>query len=160
MRNLDQFLSAYGESHRHPVNQWVHFICVPVIFFSTLGLLWLVPVGRWLGLSEWINGATLLAVGGFAFYARLKLWVLAMMVAWFGLSLAGILGIQAAGLSLLWISAALWVAAWALQVWGHKVEGKKPSFIDDLVFLLVGPVFVSVEIGAKMGIRTRYALHP
>jgi uncharacterized membrane protein YGL010W len=141
------------------VNQVVHFICVPLIFFSTLGLLWLVPIGSWLGLPQWINGATLLAVVGFIFYARLKLWVLAMMAVWFAASLAGILAIQNAGMSLLWISLAIWLLAWVVQVWGHKVEGKKPSFVDDLVFLLVGPVFVSVEIGAKLGIRSRYALH-
>lgn len=159
MRNLEQFLQAYGESHRNPVNQVVHFICVPLIFFSTLGLLWLVPIGAWLGLPQWINGATLLALVGFIFYARLKLWVLAMMALWFAASLAGILAIQSAGMSLLWISLAIWLVAWAVQVWGHKVEGKKPSFVDDLIFLLVGPVFVSVEIGAKLGIRSRYALH-
>ncbi|MFN3712148.1 MAG: DUF962 domain-containing protein [Alcanivoracaceae bacterium] len=159
MRNLEQFLSAYGESHQNPINQWVHFICVPLIFFSTVALLWLVPVGRWIGLPEWINGATMLAVVSFVFYLRLKLWVLAMMAVWFAVSVAGIYAIQGAGLSLLWISVAIWVAAWVGQVWGHKVEGKKPSFVDDLVFLLVGPVFVSVEIGAKLGIRSRYALH-
>lgn len=159
MRDLNQFLSAYGESHRHPVNQLVHFICVPLIVFSTLGLLWLLPIGRWLGLSEWLNGATLLALVGFGFYARLKLWVVALMAGWFAISLAGILALQQTGLSLFWVSLAIWVAAWVAQVWGHKVEGKKPSFVDDLVFLLVGPVFVSVEIGARMGIRSHYALH-
>ncbi len=51
MRSLQQFLDDYGDSHRHPVNQWVHIVCVPAIFFSTLGLLWLVPIGRWLGLD-------------------------------------------------------------------------------------------------------------
>ena len=46
----------------------------------------------------------------------------------------------------------LWLVAWAVQVWGHKVEGKKPSFTDDLVFLLVGPVFVSLELAYKLGL--------
>ncbi|MEL0029039.1 MAG: Mpo1-like protein, partial [Perlucidibaca sp.] len=40
MRTLTEFLDAYRESHRHPVNVVVHVICVPLIFFSTLGLLW------------------------------------------------------------------------------------------------------------------------
>ena len=48
-----------------------------------------------------------------------------------------------------------WLLAWAVQVWGHKVEGKKPSFVDDLVFLLVGPMFVSIELAHKLGVGRR-----
>ncbi|MGB1203780.1 MAG: Mpo1-like protein, partial [Alloalcanivorax venustensis] len=66
MRDLSTFLHDYGDSHRHPVNQWVHIFCVPAIFVSTLGLFWLIPVGQWLGLegaaAYWVNGGTLLAV--------------------------------------------------------------------------------------------------
>jgi uncharacterized membrane protein YGL010W len=94
---------------------------------------------------------------GFIFYARLKLWVLAMMAVWFAVSLAGILcDSKCRSVAVVDFAGDLAGAAWAVQVWGHKVEGKKPSFVDDLVFLLVGPVFVSVEIGAKLGIRSRY----
>ena len=163
MRSLAQFLSDYGDSHQNPINQWVHFICVPVIFFSSLGLLWLVPIGSWLGLSaevaRWVNGGTLLAVVAAVFYLRLGLGVFALMAGWFLLSLWGVLALEASALSLGWTSLILWVAAWAVQVWGHKVEGKKPSFVDDLVFLLVGPVFVSVEIGAKLGLPVPHAMH-
>ena len=54
MRDLSTFLHDYGDSHRHPVNQWVHIFCVPAIFVSTLGLFWLIPVGQWLGLiNRW-----------------------------------------------------------------------------------------------------------
>jgi uncharacterized membrane protein YGL010W len=42
-----------------------------------------------------------------------------------------------------------------VQVWGHKVEGKKPSFVDELVFLLVGPMFVSIELAHKVGFGRR-----
>jgi len=52
----------------------------------------------------------------------------------------------------------VWIAAWALQVYGHKVEGKKPSFVEDLVFLLIGPIFVSIEFAAKLGIPVPHAL--
>ncbi|MBQ0753109.1 MAG: DUF962 domain-containing protein [Gammaproteobacteria bacterium] len=162
MRTLGQFLDAYGESHRNPINQLVHFVCVPAIFFSSLGLLWLVPLGQWLGLEAnvayWVNGATALGVLAGVFYLRLSIATFVLMVAWFALSVAGVVAIERFGGSLLWISVITWVIAWAVQVYGHKVEGKKPSFADDLVFLLVGPVFVSVEIAAKLGIRTRHAL--
>ena len=163
MRNLHQFLADYGESHQNPVNQWVHIICVPAIFFSTLGLLWLVPIGRWLGLSPdaayWVNGGTLLGVLSAVVYLRLSFGVFLLMVAWFAASVAGIMAIQSAGWSLFWISLVVWLVAWAVQVWGHKVEGKKPSFVEDLVFLLIGPIFVSVEVGARLGLPVPHAPH-
>lgn len=162
MRSLGKFLSDYGESHRNPVNQWVHIVCVPLILISTLGLLWLVPIGQWLSLPQdvapWVNGATLLGVLSGVLYLRLSPWVFLLMVGWFALSLWVIQSVLNAGWSLLWISVVVWVAAWIGQVWGHKVEGKKPSFIEDLVFLLIGPVFVSIEFAAKLGLPVPYAL--
>lgn len=156
MRDLSQFLEAYGESHQNPVNQWVHFICVPAIFFASLGLLWLIPLGGWLGLGEpaayWVNGATVTGALAGLFYLRMGIWPLAMMAAWFFLSVWGVRALEASALSLGWTSLIIWVAAWAVQFWGHKIEGKKPSFAEDLVFLLVGPLFVCVELGAKMGL--------
>ncbi|MDF1821164.1 MAG: DUF962 domain-containing protein [Alcanivoracaceae bacterium] len=160
MRNLEQFLSDYGDSHQNPLNQWIHFICVPVILISSLALLWLVPLGSWLGLegsaAYWVNGGTLLGVLAGIVYLRLGIGVFALMVAWFALSVAVIMAIESAGWSLGWIALAAWVAAWIVQVYGHKVEGKKPSFVDDLIFLLIGPIFVSVEIAAKLGLPVPY----
>ncbi|WP_336367195.1 Mpo1 family 2-hydroxy fatty acid dioxygenase [Marinobacter sp. C2H3] len=150
MRSLDQFLRDYGESHRNPLNQWVHIVCVPAILMSTLGLLWLVPVGHWLGLggavAEWVNGATILAV-------------LLLMAGWFAVSALAIQAVLAAGWPLGWTSLAVFVVAWVFQVYGHKVEGKKPSFVEDLVFLLIGPIFVSIEFAAKLGLPVPHAQH-
>lgn len=65
MRSLKQYLDKYQESHQNPLNTAIHIVCVPAIVFSTLGLLWAIPVGRWLGISEplagWINLVTLSA---------------------------------------------------------------------------------------------------
>ena len=156
MRDLSTFLHDYGDSHRHPVNQWVHIFCVPAIFVSTLGLFWLIPVGQWLGLegaaAYWVNGGTLLAVLCMPFYLRLSMGVSLLMLGWFVLSLWAIQSVLASGLSLFWTSLVVWIVAWAVQVVGHKIEGKKPSFTDDLVFLLVGPVFVSLELAYKLGL--------
>lgn len=150
MRNLQQYLDAYSESHRNPANQMIHFICVPAIFFSTLGLFWLIPVGQWLGLSpevaQWVNGATLLGAVSSVFYIMMSLGSLLAMIAWFAASVAGILAIQAAGLPLLWTCAGIWGIAWLVQLIGHRIEGAKPSFFEDLEFLLVGPLFVMDEL--------------
>ena len=53
------------------------------------------------------------------------------------------------GLSLFWTSAVLWVLSWAVQIYGHKVEGAKPSFADDLVFFLIGPLFVMDKLQGR-----------
>lgn len=157
MRDLHTFLADYSESHRNPVNQWVHIVCVPAIFVSTIGLFWLIPLGSWLGLegalAYWVNGGTLLAAICMPFYLRMSAGMTVLMAGWLALSLLAIVAVDRSGLSLGWTSAAVWLVAWAIQVWGHKVEGKKPSFVDDLVFLLVGPMFVSIELAHKLGLR-------
>lgn len=155
MRTLKQFLNEYQVSHQNPVNSLIHMVCVPAIFFSSLGLLWAIPVGRWFGaapeIAPWINPVTLALPLVTYFYTKLSWGSLAAMAVWFALSLAGILAIQSAGGPLVWISAAVWVIAWAVQVYGHKVEGAKPSFADDMVFLLIGPLFVMQKLYKKMG---------
>lgn len=157
MRSLEQFLADYGVSHQNHVNQWVHIVCVPAIFFATLGLFWLIPIGNWLGLSGqaayWVNGATVFGALSMLVYLKLAVWVFTMMAAWFALSFWGVTAIYNAGLPLGWISFAIFVVAWIGQFIGHKIEGKKPSFLDDLVFLLIGPIFVSVEFAHKLGLK-------
>lgn len=153
MRTQQQFLKDYAASHRNPANQVIHFICVPIIFFATGGLLWVIPIGRWLGahpdIAYWLNGATLVGVFVMWFYLKMSVASALAMTVWLALSVAGFVAIQDAGWSLLWISAGLWIFGWLAQLWGHKLEGAKPSFADDILFLLVGPLFVMHELRQK-----------
>lgn len=146
MRRLDAFLAEYGRTHRHPLNLRIHKVCVPLIALSTIGLLWCIPLGAWLGLGGraafWINGATIALLPVMLFYATLSLSVFAVMALFFGMSLALVAGADLAGLPLLPLSAVVWVASWLAQFIGHRIEGAKPAFLDDLVFLLIGPVFI------------------
>lgn len=155
MRTEQQFLNEYAVSHRNPTNQLIHFFCVPIIFFSSGGLLWLIPLGRWLGLAPdtayWVNGATVFGVFAALFYLKMSVTSLLTMTVWFAVTVAGIVAIlQFGNWALFGVSAALWGAAWVVQVWGHKIEGAKPSFADDMVFLLIGPLFVMHELREKM----------
>lgn len=156
MRTLKQYLDEYQLSHQNPLNTAIHIVCVPLIFFCTLGLFWAIPVGRWLGLegplAGFVNGATLFGIPALLFYLKLSLGSAAMMTLWFALCVAGFLGLEAAGLSLVWTCGALWVLAWVAQFYGHQVEGAKPSFADDLVFLLIGPLFVMQKLYRKLGV--------
>ncbi|HEY0974669.1 MAG TPA: Mpo1-like protein [Solimonas sp.] len=157
MRTRKQLMTEYELSHRNPINSLIHYLCVPLIVASTLGLAWCVPVGRWLNLPEgyaaFVNLATIAALPIGLFYLRLSLGSLVTMMVWFGASVAGILALEAAGLSVLLISAVVWVASWALQIYGHKIEGAKPSAADDVVFFLIGPLFVTDKLTQRLGLH-------
>jgi len=130
MRTIDSLLAQYGDSHRNTVNEWVHIVCVPAIVFSVLGLLWSVHAGVALAGS----------VAALAYYARLSRPFAAGMLAMLGLMLAVLALLPA--IVILPLSLVLFVLAWIGQFIGHQIEGKKPSFLDDVRFLLIGPLFV------------------
>lgn len=154
MRTRKELMQEYTKSHLNPVNAWIHVFCVPVIVFSTLGLAWAVPLGRWLGLAPdiapYINLATVTALPLSVFYLRLSVGSLAVMMVWFAVSVAGILAIQTAGWSLLTFCLVLWVLSWAIQIYGHKIEGAKPSAADDVVFFLIGPLFIMDKLVRRL----------
>ena len=130
MRTIDILLAQYGDSHRNPVNEWVHIVCVPLIVFSVLGLLWSVHPGVALAGS----------VAALAYYMKLSrpfaLGMLAMLI----LMLAALAAMQP--IVILPMALVVFVLAWIGQFIGHQIEGRKPSFLDDLRFLLIGPLFV------------------
>jgi uncharacterized membrane protein YGL010W len=129
-RNIDALLAQYSESHRNPTNELIHFVCVPVIVFSLLGILWsLHPV------------VALAAVAGAMwYYLQLSKPFAVGMLAMSILMLAILAAMPP--MTVLPLSIAVFVVAWIGQFIGHKIEGKKPSFLDDLRFLLIGPLFV------------------
>jgi uncharacterized membrane protein YGL010W len=154
MRTLDQFLTEYGKTHRNPVNQKIHFVCVPAIFITTLALGWLLNL-HLLGIQGaagyWVNASTVF--GGLIlllFYTRLGLRASAWMLAWFALAVTFTLAVEASPLPLWAVAGGIWITAWAVQLVGHNIEGAKPSFFDDLVFLLIGPLFVLDEFGVRL----------
>jgi uncharacterized membrane protein YGL010W len=140
MKSIDTWLKEYASAHRHPTNARIHKVCVPLITWSTLGLLWSVPMPA--GVPWGLNAATLLVAGSLLFYALLDAGALLLMAAVSAVNLALVVAVDRTG-ALLPASAAVFVAAWVVQLYGHKVEGSKPSFIKDLAFLLIGPVWVA-----------------
>ena len=139
-RKVDQLLAHYGESHRNPKNETIHFVAIPLIMLSLVGLLY--------ALHPWVAYAFLLA--SMAYYARLSAVFLLTMALVSALVLALVF---AMGDRVLPISAAIFVAAWIAQFVGHRIEGKKPSFFEDLQYLWVGPIFVVSKLFLKLGIR-------
>ena len=162
MMRESQYLAEYAKSHQHETNLWIHMVCVPAIFASSLALLWLVPVGQWLpgvpaAIVPWLNVATVGLPFALVFYARLSAGALLTGAVWVAISVALTLAALQAGWPVFWIAVGIWVAAWLLQFYGHKVEGKKPSFAKDLLFLLIGPLFVQQKFNRLL---TSGSIHP
>lgn len=127
---IDTLLARYAESHRDPTNERIHFVCVPVIALSLLGLLW----------SAHPLAAVAVAVAALAYYRKLSRPFTAGMLV-MALVMLGILA-SLPPVAVLPLSIVMFVLAWAGQFIGHLIEGKKPSFLDDVRFLLIGPLFV------------------
>ncbi|TGE08577.1 Mpo1 family 2-hydroxy fatty acid dioxygenase [Hymenobacter fodinae] len=153
MTALPALLSVYGESHQNPTNKLVHWVCVPLIMFSILGLLWSIPVPDALQrISPWLNWGTLVMALAIIYYLRLSVRLaIGMLFVW--LLMAGALRLVDAGGALpLWaVCLIVFVLAWIGQFWGHKVEGKKPSFLKDLQFLLIGPLWLLHFVYRRLG---------
>jgi uncharacterized membrane protein YGL010W len=156
MRKIDALLSEYGESHQNSTNKTIHWICVPAIFFSIVGLIASIPSGpvqMILGEGNpYANWATLTLVLVTAYYASLSIW-LTVGMALFGLACLVLVNIIASTGQPVWlVSIIIFVVAWIGQFWGHKIEGKKPSFLKDIQFLMIGPAWLMHFIYKKLGI--------
>lgn len=153
MKTINDWLSEYGESHQNPTNKLVHWICVPTIFFSIVGLLYGVKLGMQLSPGLELNLAIVLLALVVLYYIRLSLTLSVGMLLFSLLCLVVAQQIEAAGLVLWQVCLTLFVLAWIGQFWGHKVEGKKPSFFKDLQFLMIGPAWLMSFVYAKLGLR-------
>lgn len=127
MKTINQWFDEYSESHQNKTNKAIHWVCVPTILFSIIGIL--------AHFSALLTALLLLL--SFVFYARLDL-VLAVAMAALLVVMAWLIYTLPVGVG---FYIGLFVLAWIGQFYGHKVEGKKPSFFKDLQFLLIGPVW-------------------
>jgi uncharacterized membrane protein YGL010W len=152
MKTLTDHLSQYADYHRDPRNIFTHFIGVPMIMLAVVVLLSR-PAWMWGGQLP-LTPALLGALASCVFYFRLDTR--------FGLAMAVLLAFMlaiaqwlAAQSTALWLGAGvgLFVVGWVIQFVGHYYEGRKPAFVDDLVGLIVGPLFVVAEWAFALGLR-------
>lgn len=127
MKSITEWFDEYSESHQNPTNKQIHWLCVPAILFSIIGII--------AHFSTLLTA--LLLVLTLVFYARLDL-VLAVAMAALLVVMAWLIYTLPVGVG---FYIAIFVIAWVGQFYGHKVEGKKPSFFKDLQFLLIGTVW-------------------
>jgi len=147
MKSLVDHLSQYAAYHRDPRNIVSHFIGIPLIVMAVAVLL---SRPQWAGVSP----AMLVMLASAVFYLRLErrlgllMTLLLGLAVWFGLSLAAL----STGAWLCW-GVGLFVVGWAIQFVGHYYEGRKAAFIVDVTGLIVGPLFVGVELAFLLGWR-------
>ena len=153
MKTLHQWFDEYAISHQNKTNQAIHYICVPTIYFSIVGLLMSIPtniITTTFSTNNMIfaNWATPLLLFVLLFYLRLSFSTFIRMTLF---SIICLLGNYYLGqvLPLFYASIAIFVSAWIGQFYGHKLEGKKPSFFKDLQFLLIGPAWVFKKLNEK-----------
>lgn len=146
MKTAQEYFDEYAQSHQNETNQLIHYICVPLIFLSVIGLLMSIPttflednIKLYNPLVE--NWAFVIGILLSIFYARLGFWYLIKMLLVIMLSIVINYWIGN-NINLLTASIIIFVGAWIGQFYGHKVEGAKPSFLKDIEFLLIGPLWV------------------
>jgi uncharacterized membrane protein YGL010W len=153
MQTAKEYFNEYALSHQNETNQTIHYICVPLIFFSVIGLLMSIPttfLENLFDLSNPIleNWAVVFGLMASLFYLKLGFWYFIKML--FVLLLSIIVNFYIGGiLNLLYLSITIFVMAWIGQFYGHKIEGAKPSFLKDLEFLLIGPLWLIEKLGNK-----------
>jgi len=146
MRTLEQWFDEYAVSHQNPTNKAIHYICVPAIYFSIVGLLMSIPSGiiaNTLKLNAPVieNWAVVVLLFLLVFYVRLSI-IMAFKIAVFS-ALCLVVNYYIGQFLPLWIfSIGVFIIAWIGQFYGHNIEGKKPSFLKDLQFLMIGPAWV------------------
>ncbi|MBM78772.1 MAG: hypothetical protein CL846_09845 [Crocinitomicaceae bacterium] len=156
MKKIDALLDEYGESHQNKTNKLIHWICVPLIYFSIVGLVRAIPFDLLSNFSidkNYLNWASISIVLVMIYYLTMSFQLT------IGMSLFSILCLFICNkiillqLSILWISVIVFIVAWIFQFIGHNIEGKKPSFLRDLQFLLIGPAWLMHFIYKKLNIK-------
>lgn len=154
MRSIHQWLDEYHQSHQNRHNKILHWVCVPLIVLSLLGFLWLVDIPLAISGSDLnLNLAVLIMFFATLYYLYLS-WSLALgMLLIFTLMLFFLYLLSQLHIPLWFICSVIFIAAWIGQFIGHKIEGKQPSFFEDLRFLLIGPLWLLSFIYKKLDIN-------
>lgn len=153
MRTITDWLTEYGESHTNQTNKLIHWVCVPAIFFSVTALLYSIKLPFAIG-GVPVNVAFITIALVIAYYATLSLTLAIGMLLFSSACLFLCYTLEQAAFMPLWlVGVIIFVTAWVGQFYGHKIEGKKPSFLKDIQFLMIGPAWLMSFIYKKIGIQ-------
>jgi len=139
-QSINDLLNEYAQSHQNKTNKIIHYFCVPIIFWSITAMLWVVKI------PSVENLAMVMTVLVSIYYVSKDLKIAIQMIVFSILCLLLNSVLESQGLPLLMIAVALFIVAWIFQFIGHNIEGKKPSFLKDLQFLLIGPAWIVKQL--------------
>lgn len=156
MKTAQEWFDAYGESHQNGTNKLIHWICIPLIMFSLFGMLMAIPFPESM-FGLFVNLAGIVLFLALVFYLRLSFslfvgfFIVGSLLLYGNYRLFNALDMDNGMMAL--ISLGIFVLAWIGQFIGHKIEGAKPSFFEDLQFLLIGPAWLLHFIYKKVGVK-------
>ena len=150
-RPIDRWFTHYSHDHLNDTNQWIHVFAVPAILWSAVAMMWCIPVpgtlfqpGLWAALAMFFAWMFYNRASRKLGYGMLAIFV---AMAWAMRWLYAFLGPQ----HLLFFGMGIFIVAWVGQFIGHRIEGRKPSFLTDLTYLLIGPAWVLAKLYRKLG---------
>jgi uncharacterized membrane protein YGL010W len=154
-KSIQTWLDEYGESHQNKVNKRIHWFCVPQIVWTIMAFIFVIPSpATFTEISPHLNWLTLSSLVAVVFYLRLSFSITIGMVVFFALCYYSLILFETALPGYLLMFAVIYfVVLWALQFYGHEVEGKKPSFLKDVQFLMIGPIWLMSFIFQKVGLK-------
>lgn len=155
MRKIDQLFAEYAESHQNQTNKFIHWICVPLIFFTIVGFISLIPAPHFCApYFGCISVASIIALVLVSIFYFTLSWRISIIMLFFMLLMehfAYAINVHFKENSWI-IYLSIFIITWIFQFIGHRIEGKKPSFLRDLQFLLIGPIWLLHFILMKIGI--------
>ena len=140
MSVLTRLLESYEKNHQNPINEAIHIIAIPLIMFSILGMTAAFDI-----FLEYILVGIV-----FFYYLKLSKTAALLMLVWLLIYLGLVVLLKP---YIIEISILLFAFGWILQFLGHFIEGKRPSFLEDLRYFLIGPLFVAQKVISKFGIK-------
>jgi uncharacterized membrane protein YGL010W len=151
VKTLEDQMSFYAAYHQDARNKATHFVGVPLIVFSLM-----IPLG-WLSADVGgvaVSAALVVTSILFFYYLVLDVPLGLAMGAVFALMLWGAEPLSQSSLvmSLTWFLL-LFAGGWALQLWGHAFEGRKPALVDNLFQIFVAPIFLAAEVFFALGYK-------
>lgn len=154
MRKIEQLFAEYTESHQNKTNKLIHWICVPLIFFSIAGFISLIPsphfCANYFGCISIASIVVITLVSLFYFRLSWRIGIIMLIIIFLIEHSLYLVNINFKNSWLIYLT--IFVITWIFQFIGHKIEGKKPSFLKDLQFLLVGPIWLLHFILKKLNI--------
>jgi len=153
LKSPDAWFEEYAQSHQQPANKALHWVCVPLIVISLVGLLWSIPVPQaFMAISPALNWGTAFIMAATVYYFILSISLAIGMLPFVMFVVMVVAWMDRLDWPLWSLSGAIFVVAWAGQWVGHLIEGRRPSFFKDMQFLMIGPVWLLASIYRRLGI--------